>query len=335
MATPYAAEHTRTWWADETADRDIHIEAYEGDIDGSFRVDSLFRSAGLTQYRNVQNQSNAYRGDRIGGVQVRGRKSGDELQAERIVNDKFTITVDTTSYVRTVHDFQDDWTAPDFQSEYSAEHGTAHAKAFDQAHVIQLIKASQWIAPTALKASGAFSDGINETLTGFAAETDPEAKADLIVQAHKDLLRQFEERDLGGSLAEFATLVTPEWFNILLDHKKLMNVEFQGGANGENSFSHRRIAWLNGQRIISTPRFPRAAITNHYLGPQFNVTAAEARTGLVTFHPRKTLITVEACPMTVQQHDDKRYFERLLDSYCMYTIGVRRGDATGSLRADA
>lgn len=331
-ATAYAATNSRTHWAGANADVDIHLEAYEGDIDGSFRVESLFRSSGLTNFKSVQSQSNTWRGDRMGGVSVKGRKSGVALDSQRIVNDKFVITVDTTSYIRTPIDYEDDWTAPDRQSEMSAEHGTAHAKAFDQAHIIQLIKAGSWVAPADLKASGAFYDGILTSMTGYAAETNAETKADFIVQAHKDALAEFVKRDLGGSLAEFVTLIEPDTFNNLLDHKKLMNLDYD--RSGENNATMRRIAWLNGCRVIETPRFPTSAIASHFLGSAFNVTATEAKARVIIFHPKKTLVTVEAKPMTVRYWDDEKEFNNVLDSYTMYTVGIRRGDAVAVLSTD-
>lgn len=331
--TPYKAANTRVHWAGANADVDIHLEAYEGDIDGSFRVESLFRSSGLTNFKSVASQTNSWRGDRMGGVTVKGRKSGGALDSSRVVNDKFVITVDTTSYIRTPIDYEDDWTAPDRQAEISAEHGSAHAKAFDQAHVIQLIKASSWVAPTDLKNSGAFYDGIATPMTGYAAETDAELKADLIVKHHKAALAEFVKRDLGGSLAEFITLMDPDTFNVLLDHKKLMNVDFQGGK-GDNNFAMRRIGWLNGIRVIETPRFPSGVISNHILGPAFNVTAAEAKARVIIFHPRKTLVTVEAKQMTTKFWDDDQNFNNVLDSYTMYTVGIRRGDAVAVLFTD-
>lgn len=333
-ATIFAAANTRPHWGGTDADLDIHLEAYEGDIEGSFRVQSMFRSEGLTNYKSVANQSNTWRGDRIGGVAVKGRQSGVALENSRIVNEKFVITVDTTSYIRTPVDYQDDWTAPDFQGEYAAEHGSAHAKAFDQAHIIQLIKAGAWVAPASLKASGAFYDGIAETVTGYAAETDPAAKAALLVQKHKEVVAEFVKRDLGGSLSEFVTLITPDAFNVLLDHDKLMNVQFSGNDTAGNSFVRRRIAMLNGLPVMETPRFPTGAISSHFLGAQFNVTAAEAKALLIVFHPRKTLVTVEAQPMTVRMWDDEREFNNVLDSYCMYTVGIKRGDAVAVLGTD-
>jgi len=331
-ATSYAATNSRAHWAGADADIDIHLEAYEGDIDGSFRVESLFRSSALTNFKPISG-TNTWRGDRIGGVSVKGRQSGVALDSSRIVNEKFLVTVDTTSYIRTPIDYQDDWTAPDFQSEYSQEHGTAHAKAFDQAHIIQLIKAGSWVAPAALKASGAFYDGISLTMTGYAAATSLAAKADMLVAKHKDALATCVKRDLGGSLAEFVTLIEPDTFNVLLEHDKLMNVEFQGNQ-GDNNFAMRRIAWLNGIRVIETPRFPTSAIASHFLGAAFNVSATEAKARMIIFHPRKTLVTIEAKPMTVRMWDDEAEFNNVLDSYTMYTVGLRRGDAVAVVSTD-
>ncbi len=334
--TAYTSTMSRAHWAGTNADLDIHLEAYEGDIEGSFRVESLFRSSGLTNFKTVAGRSNTWRGDRVGGATVKGRKAGEALDPTRIVNEKLLITVDTTSYIRTPIDYQDDWTAPDFQAEYSAEHGSAHAKAFDQAHLIQLIKAGTWVAPASLKASGAFFDGIALTLTGYntqvalATEAGNEAAAAILVMKHKEALATFVKRDLGGSLAEFVTLMEPDAFNVLLDHKKLMNVDFQGG-NGDNNFAARRVGWLNGIKVIETPRFPTSAIASHFLGPAFNVSATEAKARMVIFHPKKTLVTVEAQGMVARVWDDKENFANVLDSYCMYTVGLKRGDCVAVL----
>lgn len=338
-ATYYAGAISRAQWAGANADVDIHLEAYEGDIEGSFKVDSIFRSSGLTNFKSVANSSNTWRGDRIGGAVVQGRKSGVTLDSTRIANDKLIVTVDTTSYIRTPVDYQDNWTAPDYRSEYSMEHGTAHAKAFDQAHVIQLIKCGAFVAPAHLKTGGAWNDGITAITTGLNAAaatatlTVGEVQADIIVQTHKAQLTKFVKRDMGGSLAETITLIHPDFFNILLEHKKLMNVDFQGGSGG-NDFSGRRIAVLNGVRIMETPRFPDAAIASHFLGPAFNVSAAEAKCRMIIFFPKKALVTVEAAPMTVRFWDDPREFSNVLDSYTMYTVGQKRPDAVAVIFAE-
>lgn len=331
MPTLNSTALTRTWWAGAAANTDIHIEAYEGDIEGSMRVESMFRGSGLTSFKSVQNQTNTWRGDRIGAAVVSGRKSGDSLTATRIANEKMIVTVDTTSYIRTPFDYQDDWTSPDFQSEYSAEHGSAHAKAFDQAHIIQLIKCAAFVAPASL--GGSFKNGLSTVMTGYTAQTDAELKADLIVKAHKAIIAEFVKRDMGAGVNETVTLIEPDTFSVLLEHKKLMNVDFQSGGN-VNDYAARRIAILNGVRVVETPRFPTSAIAGHHLGTNFDVSAAEAKARLIVFFPRKALVTVEAKPMTVRHFDHPIEFQSYLDSYTMYTVGQRRPDAVGVIFSD-
>lgn len=335
---------TRTWWAGTDADADIHIEAYEGDIEGSFRVESLFRASGLTTYKSVQGNTNTWRGDRIGSASVKGRRSGETLDEARIANEKFIVTVDTVAYIRTPFDYQDDWTSPDFKSEYAAEHASAHALSFDEAHVIQLIKCANFVAPTSL--AGSFHDGLKAVMTGYTAAlavgsavvddgrdlTGFEQAADIIVQNHKAVLTEFVKRKLGNSLSQTVTLITPDAFNVLLEHKKLMNVDFQG-ASAQNDFSARRIAVLNGVRVIEAPIFPTAGVS-HPLGTSFDVSAAEAKAQLIVFFPQKALVTVEAQPMTVKVWDDHKHFQSHLDSYQMYTVGQRRPDAVGVIFSD-
>ena len=330
--TTYKTYLTRPDWGGTSADVDIHVEEYEGLIDQSFTVESIFRSQGLTNFKSVENQSNTYRLNRMGGVAVKGRKSGEKLEEQRVVQEKHIISVDTVAYVRTTGDYADDWTAPDYTSEYSQEHGNAHAKAFDQAHVIQLIKAGAWLAPASLAASGAFNNGISLTMTGYTAETDLAKKAAMIERKHREAVTTFVNRDLGGSLTEFITLIRPDIFSMLMEHDKLMNVQFNGG-NG-NSMVGRRVAELNGMRVMETPRFPTGAIASHFLGSAFNVSTAEAKAALVVFHPKLTLVTVEATGMNVRMWDDKKDFTNVLDSYNMYNIGIRRGDATAVVFTD-
>ena len=64
------------------------------------------------------------------------------------------------------------------------------------------------------------------------------------------------------------------------------------------------------------------------------MSAAEAKAVAVLFHPRKTLVTIEAKPMTVRVWDDELNFNNVLDSYTMYTVGIKRGDAVAVINSD-
>lgn len=315
--TTYNGYNTRPHWGGANSDADIHLEIFEGEIDTAFQYQSFFRAN--SNFRSVQDRSNTIRIDRMGTLGIKSRKSGEALESQRVTNDKLVVTVDTLTYARTPIDYQDDWTAPDTLPELARLHGTEHAKLFDQAHIIQLMKCRNFVAPAHL--AGAFFNGIEKTAT---INADKSVYAENIQEAHASGLTELINRDLGASIDEAITLVTPEIFDILLHHDKLMSVDF---SNGNGNFAMRRMGYCNGVRLFETPRFPSAVITNHQLGTSFNVDSTDVACKMLTYIPRLTLVAVEAKPLTVQQWQDQKEFANVLDSYAMYTIGQRRPDA--------
>lgn len=329
----YKSHLTRYHWTGTQADQDAHIELLRNEIDQSFETQSLFRSMGLSEVVSVEGKSNTYRIDRLGGATVMGRASGEEIDGQRAINEKHLIVVDRATISRHTFDYQDDWTAPSIVANVSTEQGYAHAKAYDRAHITQLIKAGEWTAPASLKNTGNFYDGIRLSMTGFAAETDISAKADMIYDYAKQLRTEMVKRDLAGSLAEFKFLVSPDWYAILLEHKKLTN-QLHQADKGTNNAIEASIMRLHGIDVIETPRIDGKAITNSHLGTAFNLTATQAKAGLILFHPRYTLVTVEAHGLRTHHWDEPKRFSHHLDTYSMYTVGIRRGDASGVVASD-
>jgi len=321
--TQYAGNLSRPHWGGPASDADIHLEVFDGALDTAFQYNSFFRSN--STFVSVADRSNTYRIDRLGTVSIKGRTSGVALDPTPVRNDKLVITVDTVTYARTPVDYQDDWTAPDFLPAIGKNHGTEHAKLFDQAHLIQLIKSRSWVAPAHLKP--AFYDGMEQTAQLVANDNAASAKA--IIAAHLAIVTELIRRDLGGSLNEFITVVDPLVFNLLLQDDKLVNVQY---SDGNANFAQRRLAWLNGVKVIETARFPQAAITDHPLGAAFNVTATDVQCKMVVYHPSMSLVAVEAKAPTVRMWDDELNFANVLDSYAMYTIGQRRPDTVGVVR---
>ena len=320
--TPYVPNLTRPHWGGPASDADIHLEVFDGALDTAFQYNAFFRSN--STFISVNDRSNTARIDRLGTVVIKGRQSGEALESTAVRNDKLVITVDTVTYARTPIDYQDDWTAPDFLPAIGKNHGTEHAKLFDTAHIIQLQKSRTWIAPAHLKP--AFYDGFEKTAQ---LNADPSVSADAISAAHASGIEELINRDLGGSLNEFITLVSPRVFGILMQSEKLVNVQY---SDGNANFAQRRMAFLNGTRIVETARFPRAVITDHPLGTAFNVDAADIACEVLVYHPDMTLVTVEAKAHTTRVWDDELNFANVLDSYGMYTIGQRRPDTAFAVR---
>jgi hypothetical protein len=319
---------SRPHYAGTAADVSIHIEEHLGIVDKAFAYTSKF--APLMNIRTLRG-TNVARLDRIGNVKVGGRKSGEELIASRVVNDKWNLTVDTLLYLRHQFDNQDEWVSDlAMRKEIAELDGIELAKMFDQACLIAVAKAAALPAPTGLE--DAFSPGILETLD-LTSLTTPADKAEALVRIHRKICEKFVDRDLGDDLySEGLTPVSAQVFSLLLEHGKLMNVEFQGGpGNGENDFARARVAIMNGVRVLETPRFARAAIAAHPLGTAFNVSAAEAKRQMLVFIPSKTLITAQVQPVTAKFWEWEEKFSWVLDTFQMYNIGARRPDTAAAV----
>lgn len=330
----YAGSNTRFWWNGTQADLDAHIEKYEGKILGSFETSSDFLTLGLTDEVSVENETNSYRIDHLGGAKVSFRRSGETINAQRAVNEKSLIVVEAATYVRHTFDWQDDWTSPNVVSNVAREQGFAMAKSYDLAHIIQLIKSGKWVAPASLKASGNYFDGISLTATGYTAASTREQKAILFYDKMQEALEKLIERDLGSSIGEFLWYVNTDVFSVLLHHPKSTNRDFD--INGSNNFVERRLTMIDGIRVVETNRFPRAAVTAGQvaLGDNFTLTAAEAKARAVLFNPGYTLQTVVAKDLFTRHDPDPLEWSHVLTSARMYTVGIKRGDACAVVNID-
>lgn len=319
--------YTRPQWGGPDADVDIHIEEHLGIVDKVFAYSSQL--ANVMNIRTLRGTNQA-RIDRFGDVKVGGRKSGDPLVKSRVVNDKFTAMVDTVLYLRHEFDKFDDWTTSlDYRKEIAELDGIAMAKLLDQACLIQAAKCADFVVPAGLE--GSFHPGVLEPVSIVGTTASSEADADLLVAAHRRSLEKLINRDLADKVySEAITYTDPGIFTILLDHKKLMNVEYQA-LGGVNDFARSRIAILNGVRLVETPRVPTAPITDHPLGTAFNVTAAEARRRMITLLPSTTLVVLQVHPLQADYWEDKREFCWVLDTYQSYNIAQRRPDTAAVL----
>lgn len=317
------ASLTRPQWGGAAADVDIHMEEHLGIVDKTFAYSSQL--ANVMNIRQLRG-TNTARIDRFGDVTVSGRKSGEALVQSRVVNDKFVMQVDTVLYIRHEFDKFDDWTTNlDYRKEIAELDGVAMAKLFDQACLIQAAKCADFTVPTGLE--GAFHPGVLVPVTITGTVASAEADATLLVAAHRKSLEALINRDLADKVySEAITFVDPAIFTILLEHKKLLNVEFQA-LGGVNDYARSRIAILNGVRIVETPRVPTAAITNHPLGSAFNVTATEAKRRMITIIPSLTLVTAQVHALDGDYWEDKREFSWVLDTFQSYNIAQRRPDA--------
>ena len=327
--TAYNGNSTRVHWAGANSDQSIHLEIYQNEVDSRFQYQSIF--LGLSSQRSVADRSNTYRIDRLNTTAVKSRTSGVALDSQKVTNDKVLYIVDTVLYVRNPVDYQDDWTAPDWLREIATNNGSQFAETFDQAHIIQLIKARAWTAPAHLKP--AFSDGLTVNITFKAAaatQAEYEANAIALKAGHKAGINALVKRKV--PLSDMVTIVDVDTYAALLEHPKLLNLEVAGGSM-DGDYNGRRVVRLNGVPVVEVTEFPTQVYDNasakHPLQSATNdyqVSADDLKVRMITFSKSRSLLTINARTFTSDFWDDKKEFSNVLDCYQMYHVGVRRPD---------
>ena len=329
MPTLYNGQTTRPMWGGASSAIDQHLEKYDGIRDSKFNYVSQFVS--LSAQRSVTDETNNFRFDRLNTSEVKGRGVGGNIVAQRVTSDKVNVIVEMMMYIRNPIDYLDKWTAPDYLGDMARNNGTSFAKAFDEAHIIRLIKARSWVAPAHLKP--AFNDGMSVTVDvkGGNALTlsDLEANAAALYVAIGKIVEELTVRDT--PLENMVCLVTPAQFSTLLNHPKLINKDYTE-SNGD--FARRRVVMAHGIPIVQSTSFPKTTTTNHILstptnGNAFNVTADDLKGQIIVFDKNLSLVTVTAKPFTSRFYDDETNMTYVLDCYSMWTVDVRRPDTIG------
>ena len=153
-------------------------------------------------------------------------------------------------------------------------------------------------------------------------QAELEANAIAINLAHKKGVDYLIKNKV--PLADMVTIVKPEIYSALLEHPKLINVQFDNVNGGD--YSGRRMVRLNGIPVIEVLEWPTD--TNaHPLGTAFKCDAEDLKAGMITFSRSKTLVTIKAKDFTTNLWQDNENFAQVLDCYTMYNVGIRRPDA--------
>lgn len=331
MATAtHSLDLTRPHWGGDLSNIDQHLEIYTGTIDSEFEYNAIFRA--LSTQKTTADRSNAIRIDRLGTSQLKARKSGETVEAQRVKSDKLMITVEVMLYIRNLVDYIDDWTAPDYWVEMGRNNSTEFALEYDQAHIIRLQKAPEWKAPAHLKP--AFKDGfhVDAVLTKGLSTAALEADAETIVRAHGALVNEMIKRRI--PMGDVRTIVDPDIYAALLHHPKLINKDYVAD-NGD--FAGRRVVRVNGVEVVESTAFPTGAVTDHNLSTEansnaFDLTETEATGRMIVFSLGKSLVTLTARDFESDLWDDKDKKCFVLDNQAMFTVDLRRPDTVGVVR---
>ncbi|MCP4342373.1 MAG: capsid protein, partial [Desulfobulbaceae bacterium] len=171
----------------------LHIEQYGGAVESQFVKASIMR-----EYFKLKRivGTDTVTNDRIGKTTLQAVVPGTRPDSHAPTFDNISVKVDTVvlarSNVALLHDFQAHY---DVRAEIGRDHGKEIGKFFDEAFLIQGIKAARVVVGTAAGETPApegFQSGNVITLTAAGDENDP----DKLQRAIEDAAASIEKKDV-------------------------------------------------------------------------------------------------------------------------------------------
>lgn len=296
------------------------IEQFSGAVDSQFAKDSIMRRViPVTPVRNTD--TTIVR--RIGRTTLSSITPGVRPEATSVNQGRASVTVDTPIIVRNnvsmLNEFQADF---NIRAELGRDQGKELGKFFDEAFLIQAMKASGLPAPPEL--NGAIGAGKQTTLAAAGDELDP----DLLYNKIARVIVEMQEEDIDTQ--EIVIFVRPTQHEVLLNNDKLLSREFSAD-NGDYALG--KVMTLMGSPIVPTARIPQAAITGHRLsnatnGNSYDLTADQANVAAVLMHPQ-SLLAGESIPLQSDVFFDRVEKQYHVDSFMAFGVSHRRPDCTG------
>ena len=298
----------------------LHIEQYGGAVESQFVKSSMMR-----EYFKLKRivGTDTVTNDRIGKTSLQAVVPGTRPSSAAPTFDNISVKVDTVvlarSNVALLHDFQAHY---DVRAEIGTDHGKEIGKFFDEAFLIQGIKAARIVVGTGAGETPApegFQSGNVVTLAAAGDENDP----DKLQRAIEDACASIEKKDVD---IEDAVLFVPvDQYYTLLRNDKLISGDY---SRGNGDYAKGMVMRSNGVRIVKTNRIPSAAISGHFLSNAgnnnaYDVSAAEAKAVAVILMP-KALLAGETIPLTSDVYYDKPELQWFIDSYLAFGVTPNR-----------
>lgn len=297
------------------------IEEFMGMVENQFAKNSTMKQ--FVKVKPVLNTDTLIN-RRIGKSKLQKVTAGVAPDATPTKHGRASVTVDTIILSRESQDklneFQSDI---DLRSLIAEDQGKELGRFFDQAFIIQTIKGALSAAPTDVDSIGA---GKNVELAAANDEKDADKLEDAIVGR----LVEMEEEEI--DISECVVFVRPTELRTLSKHDKLISSDFSAD-NGD--YAKGTVYKIHGVRIVSCPRIPNEAVTNHFLsnddnGNAYDISDAESDAVAVILHPR-SLLAGETIPMVSDIWHDKHSLSWFIDSYMAFGVSINRPDVCGAV----
>ena len=306
----------------------LHIEEYGGEVESQFVKRSIVREYfTLKTIRGTDTVTN----DRIGKTQLQKVVPGVRPESFAPQFDNISVKVDTIVLARSNTHLLEDFTEHySVRTELGKDHGKEIGKFFDEAFMVQGVKASQIVIGDGTLGTVQAPDGFQSGTQIDMDDPEDELDPDLLLRKIEDAVQTLDEKEVESG--EAVIFVRPAQFRVLARNDKLISSDYSTG-NGDRAKG--TVLEAVGIRIVQTNRLPNVVHTgvgddNHYLSNAgnnfaYNVTQRDTECVCLIISP-KALLAGETIPLTSKVYYVEQEMQWFIDSYLAFAATPNRAE---------
>lgn len=315
---PNASNGRDTTQAEKLA---LVIEEFTGMVEGTIKRRSVVEN--FVPVRTVKGTA-TFTNHAVGKSTLQKVTPGTPLDGIKSDFAKKSVTVDTVIAAREFFSLLEVFqTQMDVRREVAQEQGKEIAKFFDQAILIQALKAarltnSAYAMGVPGKPSGHFGGTVQTLAT--ADRSDP----DKLYAAIKGALTKMELKDVVPREDDVIIVVSPQDYATLIDAEKLINMNYVTASG--NKVNDSLLLKAVGVPVFSSNNLPNTAITGHKLTTDYNDFDGDFSKTVASIFSPKAVMAGATIPVESDVFYEKLYKSWVVDSHLAFSVGPNRAE---------
>lgn len=295
------------------------IEEFTGDVEGTIQRRSVLES--FIPVRTVKGTA-TFTNHAVGKSTLQKVTPGVPLDGVKSDFAKRSVTVDTVIAAREFFSLLEVFqTQMDTRKEVAQEQGKEIAKFFDQALLIQALKAarltqSAYSGGTAGKPAGHGAGNLQTLATADRADPDK------LYAAIKGALLKMELQDVDPREDGCIIVVSPQDYHTLIDAEKLINMNYVTSAG--NKVNDGWLLKAIGVPVLASNNLPQSVITGHHLTTDMNNFDGDFSKTVASIFSPKAIMAGATIPVESDVYYEKLYKSWVVDSHLSFACGPNR-----------
>ena len=297
------------------------IEEFTGMVEGTIKRRSVVEN--FVPVRTVKGTA-TFTNHAVGKSSLQKVTPGVPLDGIKSDFAKASVTVDTVIAAREFFSLLEVFqTQMDVRREVATEQGKEIAKFFDQAILIQALKAARL-------ANSAYANGTAGKPAGHAggsiqtlASAD-RANPDKLYAAIKGALTKMELKDVVPREDDVIIVVNPQDYSTLIDAEKLINMNYVTSTG--NKVNDGFLLKAVGVPVFSSNNLPNSVITGHKLTTTFNNFDGDFSKTVASIFSPKAVMAGATIPVESDVFYEKMYKSWVVDSHLAFSVGPNRAE---------